>query len=327
VETSRLEYAQRVNRVIDHIRAHLAEDLSLERLARVAAFSPFHFHRIFRAITGETLSAFVQRLRLERAALALVHRRDDSVLTVALDHGFASAATFARAFRGHFGMSATAWRAGGARHWSKPGQATHTRADAKGTRAAADRKLGKANRKPGKAARGEQRHGGSRPSRKETTMNVAVKELPRYRVAYMRHVGPYGAQGIPELWQRFRAWGERRGLGGPGAIKLGIGHDDPEVTPPEKCRYDACLVVPESFVADKWVNIGEVPGGRYAVTEFVGSPHTIRDAWETLYRAWLPGSGYQPDDRPCVEIYRGDPEVGGHPGTFRCELAMPVRPL
>ena len=55
VEASRLEYEQRVNRVIDHVRAHLAEELSLDRLARVAAFSPFHFHRIFRAITGETL--------------------------------------------------------------------------------------------------------------------------------------------------------------------------------------------------------------------------------------------------------------------------------
>jgi len=313
VDTSRLEYEQRVNRVIDHVQAHLAEDLSLERLARVAAFSPFHFHRIFRAITGETLSAFVQRLRLERAALALVHRRDDSVLAVALDHGFASAATFARAFRGHFGMSATAWRAGGARHWSKPGRT--------------DRKLSKANRKRGKAARRGPRHGGSRASRKEITMNVAVKDLPRYRVAYMRHVGPYGAHGIPELWERFRAWGERRGLGGPDAIKLGIGHDDPEVTSPEKCRYDACLVVSESFEPDKWVNIGEVPGGRYAVTEFVGSPNTIREAWEALYRSWLPGSGYQPDDRPCVEIYRGNPEVAGRPGTFRCELAMPVRPL
>ena len=92
MDASRLEYEQRVNRVIDHIRAHLGEAPSLERLARVAAFSPFHFHRIVRAITGAT-----------RAALALVHRRDDSVLAVALDHGFASAATFARAFRGPSG--------------------------------------------------------------------------------------------------------------------------------------------------------------------------------------------------------------------------------
>ena len=104
VDFDRLEYEKRVNLVIDHVSAHLAEDLSLEGLARVAAFSPFHFHRIFRAISGETLFAFVQRLRLERAASALRYHGDRSILAVALDHGFSSAATFARAFKAHFGM-------------------------------------------------------------------------------------------------------------------------------------------------------------------------------------------------------------------------------
>src|SRR5207247_10418688 len=63
LDGARLEYDKRVNRVIDHVRAHLAEPLTLADLARVAAFSPFHFHRVFRAITGETLFGFIQRLR------------------------------------------------------------------------------------------------------------------------------------------------------------------------------------------------------------------------------------------------------------------------
>jgi AraC family transcriptional regulator len=68
---SRLEYEKRVNRVVDHVQAHLAEELSLPALARIAAFSPFHFHRVFKVTTGETLFGFIQRLRLERAANAL----------------------------------------------------------------------------------------------------------------------------------------------------------------------------------------------------------------------------------------------------------------
>jgi AraC family transcriptional regulator len=305
VNSHRLEYEKRVNRVIDHVRAHLAEDLSLERLAHHAAFSPFHFHRIFRAITNETLFAFIQRLRLERAAVALIHHPDESVLAVALDHGFSSAATFARAFRGHFGMSATTWRTGGAQRWSK---------------------RSKANRKPSKETRRALRYGRPRTP-KEDTMNVAVRELPRYHVAYMRYVGPYGPHGIPELWKRFRDWMEPRGLFGPDSIRLGIGHDDPVVTAPEKCRYDACVVVPESFAGDKRVNVIDVPGGKYTVAEFIGPADKIREAWEGLYRSWLPGSGYQPDDRPCLEVYLGNPEVAGRPGTFRCELCVPVRPL
>jgi len=317
VDPSRLEYEQRVNRVIDYVRAHLGEELSLDGLARIAAFSPFHFHRIFRAITAETLFGFIQRLRLEHAAMALIHHRDESILGIALDHGFSSAATFARAFRSHFGMSATAWRTGGARR---------RRNDSK-----ANRKPGKTDRKSGKAATRGLRHGSPRRSKqslsKEDAMKVSVRELPRYRVAYMRHVGPYGPHGIPELWERFRKWMGTRGLDGPETITLGIGQDDPDVTPAEKCRYDACVVVPEGFAGDKWVNVVDVPGGKYAVTEFSGTADEIRGAWEALYGSWLPGSGYQPDDRPCLEIYRGNPDMKGRPGAFRCELCVPVRPL
>jgi AraC family transcriptional regulator len=59
----------------------------------------------------------------------------------------------------------------------------------------------------------------------------------------------------------------------------------------------------------------------------VGTAHEIRAAWDTLYRTWLPGSGYEPDDRPCFELYRGNPAVEGKPGAFRCDLCLPVRPL
>jgi AraC family transcriptional regulator len=120
---------------------------------------------------------------------------------------------------------------------------------------------------------------------------------------------------------------ETHGLTGPGSIALGIGRDDPEVTAPEKCRYDACCVVPDDFEADPWVNVTTVPGGKYAVSVFTGTAHEIGAAWEALYRTWLPASGYEPEDRPCLEIYRGNPGVSGRPGTFRCELCVPIRPL
>jgi AraC family transcriptional regulator len=108
-DSTRAEYERRVNRVIDHVRGHLDEALTLAKLARVAAFSPFHFHRVFSALTGETLFAYIQRQRIEKAAGVLAAGVEPTILEVALDHGFSSAATFARAFRAHFGMSATEW--------------------------------------------------------------------------------------------------------------------------------------------------------------------------------------------------------------------------
>ena len=103
-DLANLDYVQRVNRAIDHVTRHLAEPLPLEEVARVACFSPYHFHRIFRALVGETLHAFVKRVRLERA-LFLISRREGASLTdVAFACGFASSSDFARAFRAHYGV-------------------------------------------------------------------------------------------------------------------------------------------------------------------------------------------------------------------------------
>jgi AraC family transcriptional regulator len=90
-EKHRKEYVCRVYRVLDHIRAHRQDELSLEKLAAVANFSPFHFHRVFKSIVGETLGELIQRTRLESAATMLVARPHLDVLEVALDNGFNSA--------------------------------------------------------------------------------------------------------------------------------------------------------------------------------------------------------------------------------------------
>src|SRR5947208_16862050 len=109
-ESTRREYAARMNRVVDYIQSHLAEPLDLERLAAVACFSPFHFNRLFHAWMGETLQVFVHRLRLERAAQLLVFDRLRSISEIAPECGFSSAGTFARAFKAGFGITASEWR-------------------------------------------------------------------------------------------------------------------------------------------------------------------------------------------------------------------------
>lgn len=109
------EYTARINRVIDYIETHLDRELSLDTLAEVANFSKFHFHRLFQAMVGETLNQFIQRLRLEKAASQLIYNPKKSITEIALDCGFSGSAAFARAFKGMYGMSATAWRAGGHR--------------------------------------------------------------------------------------------------------------------------------------------------------------------------------------------------------------------
>jgi len=311
VNRNRREYERRVNRVVDYIGEHPADELSLERLARIAAFSPYHFHRIFKSVADETLFEFIQRLRIEKGAQALLFLPDRSVLEIALHCGFASAATFARPFKSHFGMSATAWRAGGYAQWREWQK---------------DRKPGKALRKVGKDAPRRDADTVHRMKTKKP-VNVQVNGLPSFRVAYMRYVGPYGPHGIPQLWERLRKWMDAHGLESADSVSLGVAYDNPNVAAADTCRYDACVVVPADFVPDKHVNVTDTASGRYAVCAFTGTAAEISEAWERTFGAWLPDSGYEPDDKPCIEIYRGDPRADPRSGVFRCELCLPVRPL
>ena len=119
--TVRSRHVKRIEAVLDYIERHLSEDLSLEVLAERAAISPFHFHRLFQAWCGETLSRFVRRRRLETAAGRLRHCPAEKVTLISLNCGFASPESFARAFREHFGMTPSQWRAGGWSSWRSTG--------------------------------------------------------------------------------------------------------------------------------------------------------------------------------------------------------------
>src|SRR5450631_4472806 len=102
-------YHDRVNRVLDYIAEHLDGELSLTRLSGIGCFSPFHFHRIFQGVTGETLNSHVRRVRLERAAALMKASPQRRVTDIALEVGFAGSAEFSRAFKNHFGCTASSW--------------------------------------------------------------------------------------------------------------------------------------------------------------------------------------------------------------------------
>ena len=92
------DYKARILRVLTHVQGHLDEPLDLEALARVACFSSFHFHRVFAAMTGETIADHVRQLRLEQAALEL-RSGAKQVIQLALDAGYEAHEAFSRAFK------------------------------------------------------------------------------------------------------------------------------------------------------------------------------------------------------------------------------------
>ena len=152
-------------------------------------------------------------------------------------------------------------------------------------------------------------------------VEVAVKRLEPLRVAYVRHIGPY--QQVGEAWSKLCTWAGPKGLLGPGLVRLGISHDDPEITPPERLRYDAALVVPESVTGSGEVAIQEIPGGDYAVAIHRGPYERLGQTYAALCGMWLPASGREVRDAPPIEFYRiafGE----APPEEFLTEICVPL---
>jgi AraC family transcriptional regulator len=314
-----LEYSRRMNRVLDYIDRHLDAPLGLDELAGVAHFSPFHFHRVCAGWLGETLGDYLQRRRLAVGAALLAARPADSVLSVALAVGFGSGEAFARAFKRQFGCTPSAWRQQTPARWAEQLGAARARG-------AHQRNLDQAERNPDQAAAAEfTDHEHSPTNTTEHIMNVRFVDFPATRVAYLRTIGPYGPALGRFVGEVFMPWLRAQGLERRGWY--GVTHDDPSITAPEKCRFDACVAVPEGYTPSGQAMLTTLPGGRYAVASFQGTAAAIGDAWTEMFRDWLPNSGMQCDARPVFDHYRPDSRVDPATGIFDCELCIPVRPL
>jgi AraC family transcriptional regulator len=155
--------------------------------------------------------------------------------------------------------------------------------------------------------------------------DVELRTFPAIHVAYMRYTGPYGAPAIGEMWDRFGVWCQQRGLATPRRRTYGIAQDNPNITPPERTRYDACVEVDATFTPSAEIGVQVLPGGRYACTPFRGTSAEIRGAWVRFLGKTLPDAGYEPDLAPAIEIYEPDFELDAATGAFSCLLCMPVR--
>jgi AraC family transcriptional regulator len=320
----REEYTSRINRVIDYIETNIDEELSLETLARVANFSRFHFHRIFSSMVSETLNHFIQRIRVEKAAMQLAANPKKSLTDIAFDCGFSGSAAFSRAFRENFQMSPSQWR-------SKKTFLDSKICKINGKNHQALGKIGKDFQVSLHYNSGVNQNLIWRIKMKDNKqqIQVEVKEMPDFHVAYVRHIGPYKGDSelFKGLFMKLMKWAEPRGLlRFPETKSIAVYHDDPEVTDEAKLRTDVCITVPDDTDADGEIGKMTIPGGKFAVAHCELSPDEYVGAWKMLMGGWMPESGYQPDDRLCYELYLNDPEE--HPEN-KCvvDICVPVKPL
>jgi len=276
--TTLQDYQQRMLRVLLYIQHNLDRELPLAELAEVAHFSIYHFHRIFRGMVGETLQAHIRRLRLERAATRL-KSGDDQVIRIALDAGYESHAAFTRAFSAMTGLSPSAFRKQRRPRVAVPSGIRYTEdADA----------------------------ASQLPDTEGLTMEATIKTIPPRRVAFVRHVGPYNECG--PAWSKLCMRLGAEGRLGPGVEFVGLSHDDPDVTPPDKLRYDACVAVDDDYEPAGEIGVQVIAGGEYAMTTHHGPYDRLNETYAELCGQWIPHRERTIRAAPCFEIYLNDPE-------------------
>lgn len=293
-----VDYADRIHRVIDHVRAHVERPLRLEELAKVACLSPFHFHRIFKRAMGETLQQFVNRVRLERAVRLLVHGRPTTLTNLALRCGFSSSSDFSRRFKKHFGVPPSQFDGASLQ-------------DAR--REALVRAVNPPSGFPRLAA-------GDNPD----AFTARLEQVPGRVVAYRCVHRPYASPDrVCDAARELVAWAEARDCAD--GVWLGYQWEDPEIVHVSQCPYYVGVVVPEAFRPEGEVGRHDLPSMEVAEIALDGPIELEMRALDWLYGTWLPQSRREPADQPCIEVWDGRPFAHGME-RFRLRLQLPLTP-
>jgi AraC family transcriptional regulator len=293
------DYVERVNRAIDHVVSNLAHSLTLEEVSKAAGFSPFHFHRVFKAFLGETLSQFVKRQRLERALFLMSHAPRQSLTDVAMECGFSSSSDFSRSFKQHYGL---------------PPSTFDIEAFRSSRREEMERVL---------ASQIGSNHVTTLPAGQNPDgFEAKLRDLPARTVAYIRVLEPFREGVAQAACERLLAWAIKRGLAD--GQWLGYMWDEPEIVALADCRYDVALIV-DDVEPEGEIGRFDFPPMRVAEVVLSGDLALEARAIDWLYRTWLPHSGYVPDNQPAFEAWVGRPFAHGNE-HFEIACQLPIKP-
>ena len=277
------DYSKRINVVIEYIANNLDKEMDLYELSGISNFSPYHFHRIFKAIIGESLGAFIVRLRVETAA-RLLRYSSLSVQDIAYNVGYNVPSSLTKVFRQFYDISPTDYRNNKNYTIMKPLQLT------------SDVKL----------------------------KTPKIVELKPRKAIYVRLQGDYRTINYCEAYGKLWAYVKENKLYSAGIEHLTMGQDDPHVTDVDKLRTDVCLVIHKPAEPKGEIGIREVPGGKFLVFTYVGSYDNLYDVFDTIYRKWLPESGYELRMEQGFEVYKNNPDQAT-PDKLKTEIYLPIQ--
>jgi len=277
------DYIKRINTILLFIDENLDSELSLETVANLGFYSPFHFHRIFKAITNETLNSYITRKRIEKTASILLHQKNVSITELSLQYGFNSNSSYTRTFKKFYGISPSEFRKSKTKY-SKIGQV--------------ESKNGQENRLS------EEYICNINNLKNWIKMNakIEIKETPKLNLAFITQIGHLG---LENAYAKLIRWAGPKGLLREDSKMATIYHDSYKITEPEKVRMSACLILNEITEVDGEIGLTTIEKGKCIVGHFEIGIHEFEKSWTSLF-IWMNENGYKKADRNPFEIYHNN---------------------
>ncbi len=254
-----------INQSIDYILEHLNENITVKNVAGHFHFSEFYFSRLFKAETGESVYAFIKRLKMDQSAIDMKLKNSKSVTDIGLDYGYSSS-NYSSAFKKHHSVSPVEFR---------------------------------------KSANAERVSNPFNPEKihifktyDDYAAGIKIEELADVRVIYERTIGDYWE--LKEKWIRFME--TYKDCFNADTLLIERFYDDPSIASPNSCICDLCISADKEIYAQE--KMATIKGGRFATYRFEGRVSDIFCTLQGIFRVWLPKSDYEMDERYGLNIYR-----------------------
>ena len=271
-------YIERINKILMFIDDNLDNQLSLETISKIAYYSPFHLHRLFKAITNETLNAYITRKRIEKTALLLIQRKELSITELSIHYGFNSNSSYTRTFKKFYGVSPSQFRNSNIANFSKNGQETRI----------VDQYICNID---------------NLKNWIKMNAKIEIKEMPKLDLVFITQIG---VKGLDSAFDRLIKWAKPKGFLDSFGFKVArIYHDSFKITEPDKVRMSACLILKEPVKVSGEIGLTTIEKGKFIVGHFVIEPKDFEKSWSGLF-IWMNENGYKKAERNPFEIYHNN---------------------
>lgn len=295
VSPTMADYLRRVNIVTAYIESHISESIDVQFLASLSGLSMFHFHRIMKAMLGENIGAFIKRRRIEMAA-ELLRYTDRPIADISAVVGYDVPSSLTKAFRECYGVSPSDYRNNPTINIVKEPKINPL-----------------------------------------MQLKERVELLNERPIIYVRRQGAYDSIDYDKAWGSLWAYleevyAEDIKVNPDFLIQMcisgdlqyvGIYHNDPNITDPDKLLSDICIATPKALSPKGEIGVKNIAGGKYAIYTYKGSYEHLHIAYDTIFGKLIQEKGYVLDERPAFEAYLNDPKMV-KPEELLTEIYVPI---